>query len=138
MNNVGSVCVWGCFQMALKCADICNPCRPWELSKQWSEKVTEEFFHQGIRTHLGHDASANGSAERRHVTPFSPLCLGDIEKKHKLEVSPLCDSDTNSITDVQIGKSVNMNAAVLGHRNKPQTSVTQFKSCLNTLSGDGT
>lgn len=34
--------------MALKCADICNPCRPWELSKQWSEKVTEEFFQQGI------------------------------------------------------------------------------------------
>ncbi|KAK7879048.1 hypothetical protein WMY93_030801 [Mugilogobius chulae] len=34
-------------QMALKCADICNPCRPWELSKQWSEKVTEEFFQQG-------------------------------------------------------------------------------------------
>ncbi|XP_010153416.1 PREDICTED: high affinity cAMP-specific 3',5'-cyclic phosphodiesterase 7A-like, partial [Eurypyga helias] len=34
-------------QMALKCADICNPCRTWELSKQWSEKVTEEFFHQG-------------------------------------------------------------------------------------------
>uniref|UniRef100_A0A8B9JQ40 Phosphodiesterase n=1 Tax=Astyanax mexicanus TaxID=7994 RepID=A0A8B9JQ40_ASTMX len=61
-------------QMALKCADICNPCRPWELSKQWSEKVTEEFFHQG-----------------------------DIEKKHKLEVSPLCDSENNSIADVQIG-----------------------------------
>ncbi|TSK98477.1 High affinity cAMP-specific 3',5'-cyclic phosphodiesterase 7A [Bagarius yarrelli] len=61
-------------KMALKCADICNPCRPWELSKQWSEKVTEEFFHQG-----------------------------DIEKKHKLEVSPLCDSGSNSIADVQIG-----------------------------------
>ena len=39
-------------QMALKCADICNPCRPWELSKQWSEKVTEEFFHQGVCSHL--------------------------------------------------------------------------------------
>ncbi|XP_057178281.1 high affinity cAMP-specific 3',5'-cyclic phosphodiesterase 7A isoform X4 [Triplophysa rosa] len=61
-------------QMALKCADICNPCRPWELSKQWSEKVTEEFFHQG-----------------------------DIEKKHKLEVSPLCDSEANTIASVQIG-----------------------------------
>lgn len=61
-------------QMALKCADICNPCRPWELSKQWSEKVTEEFFHQG-----------------------------DIEKKHKLEVSPLCDDETNTIGQVQIG-----------------------------------
>lgn len=33
--------------MALKCADICNPCRPWELSKLWSEKVTMEFFQQG-------------------------------------------------------------------------------------------
>ncbi|MFT7809201.1 high affinity cAMP-specific 3',5'-cyclic phosphodiesterase 7A-like isoform X2 [Arapaima gigas] len=61
-------------QMALKCADICNPCRPWELSKQWSEKVTEEFFHQG-----------------------------DIEKKYKLEVSPLCDSQTNTIGNIQIG-----------------------------------
>ncbi|CDQ79631.1 unnamed protein product [Oncorhynchus mykiss] len=61
-------------QMALKCADICNPCRPWELSKQWSEKVTQEFFHQG-----------------------------DIEKKHKLEVSPLCDSQRNSMGNIQIG-----------------------------------
>ncbi|KAM6978114.1 high affinity 3',5'-cyclic-AMP phosphodiesterase 7A isoform 1-T1 [Aplochiton taeniatus] len=61
-------------QMALKCADICNPCRPWELSKQWSQKVTEEFFVQG-----------------------------DIEKKHKLEVSPLCDRDINSVGNIQIG-----------------------------------
>ncbi|MPC08173.1 High affinity cAMP-specific 3',5'-cyclic phosphodiesterase 7A [Portunus trituberculatus] len=28
-------------QIALKCADICNPCRPWEVSKQWSYKPTE-------------------------------------------------------------------------------------------------
>ncbi|CAL1596948.1 unnamed protein product [Knipowitschia caucasica] len=61
-------------QMALKCADICNPCRPWELSKQWSEKVTEEFFQQG-----------------------------DIEKKHHLEVSPLCDREANSVGNIQIG-----------------------------------
>lgn len=33
--------------MAMKCADICNPCRPWRLCKLWSSKVTEEFFHQG-------------------------------------------------------------------------------------------
>ncbi|XP_069559744.1 high affinity 3',5'-cyclic-AMP phosphodiesterase 7A isoform X3 [Brachyistius frenatus] len=61
-------------QMALKCADICNPCRPWELSKQWSERVTEEFFQQG-----------------------------DIEKKHKLEVSPLCDRQKNTVGNIQIG-----------------------------------
>jgi len=35
------------FQIALKCADICNPCRLWELSKQWSERVCEEFYRQG-------------------------------------------------------------------------------------------
>ncbi|XP_053198475.1 high affinity cAMP-specific 3',5'-cyclic phosphodiesterase 7A isoform X1 [Scomber japonicus] len=61
-------------QMALKCADICNPCRPWELSKQWSEKVTEEFFKQG-----------------------------DIEKKHKLEVSPVCNRENNTVGNIQIG-----------------------------------
>ncbi|KAL3040499.1 hypothetical protein OYC64_011504 [Pagothenia borchgrevinki] len=61
-------------QMALKCADICNPCRPWELSKQWSEKVTDEFFQQG-----------------------------DIEKKHKLEVSPVCDREMNTVGNIQIG-----------------------------------
>ncbi|XP_032738543.1 high affinity cAMP-specific 3',5'-cyclic phosphodiesterase 7A isoform X4 [Lontra canadensis] len=61
-------------QMALKCADICNPCRTWELSKQWSEKVTEEFFHQG-----------------------------DIEKKYHLGVSPLCDRQTESVANIQIG-----------------------------------
>ncbi|TNM96286.1 high affinity cAMP-specific 3',5'-cyclic phosphodiesterase 7A isoform X1 [Takifugu flavidus] len=61
-------------QMALKCADICNPCRPWELSKQWSEKVTEEFFQQG-----------------------------DIEKKHKLEISPVCDRASNTVGNIQIG-----------------------------------
>ncbi|NXQ01253.1 PDE7A phosphodiesterase, partial [Vidua macroura] len=64
-------------QMALKCADICNPCRTWELSKQWSEKVTEEFFHQGKK--------------------------GDIEKKYHLGVSPLCDRQTETIANIQIG-----------------------------------
>ncbi|XP_045146926.1 high affinity cAMP-specific 3',5'-cyclic phosphodiesterase 7A [Echinops telfairi] len=61
-------------QMALKCADICNPCRTWELSKQWSEKVTEEFFHQG-----------------------------DTEKKYCLTVSPFCDRQSESIANIQIG-----------------------------------
>lgn len=34
-------------QIALKCADICNPCRPWDISRKWSMKVCEEFFRQG-------------------------------------------------------------------------------------------
>ncbi|KAK2491537.1 hypothetical protein MC885_002385 [Smutsia gigantea] len=76
-------------QMALKCADICNPCRTWELSKQWSEKVTEEFFHQG-KSHL---------MKIKYVMFFT----GDIEKKYHLGVSPLCDRQTESIANIQIG-----------------------------------
>ncbi|XP_067888016.1 high affinity cAMP-specific 3',5'-cyclic phosphodiesterase 7A isoform X2 [Heterodontus francisci] len=61
-------------QIALKCADISNPCRPWELSKQWSEKVSQEFFHQG-----------------------------DIERQHKLDISQLCDRHTETVANIQIG-----------------------------------
>ena len=49
-------------QMALKCADISNPCRPWLQSKKWGEKVTEEFFQQG-----------------------------DFERENSLEITKLCD-----------------------------------------------
>ncbi|KAB0390569.1 hypothetical protein E2I00_014511, partial [Balaenoptera physalus] len=33
-------------QMALKCADICNPCRTWELSKQWRD--VEKKYHLAV------------------------------------------------------------------------------------------
>ncbi|XP_008295236.1 cAMP-specific 3',5'-cyclic phosphodiesterase 7B [Stegastes partitus] len=61
-------------QIALKCADVCNPCRTWELSRQWSQRVCEEFFRQG-----------------------------DLEKKFDLEISPLCDQQADSVPAVQIG-----------------------------------
>ncbi|XP_078253595.1 high affinity 3',5'-cyclic-AMP phosphodiesterase 7A isoform X5 [Rhinoraja longicauda] len=62
------------YKIALKCADISNPCRAWELSKQWSEKVSQEFFHQG-----------------------------DIERRYKLDISKLCDRRTETIGNIQIG-----------------------------------
>ncbi|XP_059838470.1 cAMP-specific 3',5'-cyclic phosphodiesterase 7B-like isoform X1 [Hypanus sabinus] len=61
-------------QIALKCADICNPCRVWDMSKQWSEKVCEEFYRQG-----------------------------DLEERLKLEVSPLCNQLKDTIPSIQIG-----------------------------------
>uniref|UniRef100_A0A8D3CML0 Phosphodiesterase n=1 Tax=Scophthalmus maximus TaxID=52904 RepID=A0A8D3CML0_SCOMX len=61
-------------QIALKCADVCNPCRVWELSRQWSERVCEEFYRQG-----------------------------DLERKFDLEISPLCDQQANSVPAIQIG-----------------------------------
>lgn len=34
-------------QIALKCADLCNPCRPWLISQRWSHQVCQEFYRQG-------------------------------------------------------------------------------------------
>ncbi|XP_040017368.2 3',5'-cyclic-AMP phosphodiesterase 7B [Gasterosteus aculeatus] len=61
-------------QIALKCADVCNPCRFWELSKQWSERVCEEFYRQG-----------------------------DLERKFDMEISPLCNQQADSVPAIQIG-----------------------------------
>ncbi|XP_048506638.1 uncharacterized protein LOC105685760 isoform X3 [Athalia rosae] len=61
-------------QIALKCADISNPCRPWEISRKWSHKVCEEFFRQG-----------------------------DYERQLNLPVTPLCDRHTTSIPKIQAG-----------------------------------
>ncbi|VDM30451.1 unnamed protein product [Hydatigera taeniaeformis] len=38
--------------MAIKCADISNPCRHWEACLQWANCITEEFFQQGDRENL--------------------------------------------------------------------------------------
>ncbi|XP_056283896.1 cAMP-specific 3',5'-cyclic phosphodiesterase 7B-like isoform X2 [Pseudoliparis swirei] len=61
-------------QIALKCADVCNPCRVWELSRQWSERVCEEFYRQG-----------------------------DLERKFDMEISPLCNQQADSVPAIQIG-----------------------------------
>ncbi|XP_033859446.3 cAMP-specific 3',5'-cyclic phosphodiesterase 7B-like isoform X1 [Acipenser ruthenus] len=61
-------------QIALKCADISNPCRVWEMSKQWSERVCEEFYRQG-----------------------------DLETKFELEISPSCNQHMDTVPAIQIG-----------------------------------
>ncbi|XP_055689850.1 uncharacterized protein LOC129793686 isoform X6 [Lutzomyia longipalpis] len=61
-------------QIALKCADICNPCRPWDVSKKWSQKVCEEFFRQG-----------------------------DYERQLNLPVTSLCDRFSTTVPKIQVG-----------------------------------
>ncbi|XP_034231966.1 uncharacterized protein LOC117639963 isoform X4 [Thrips palmi] len=61
-------------QIALKCADISNPCRPWDVSRKWSQKVCEEFFRQG-----------------------------DYERQLNLPITSLCDRTTNSVPKIQAG-----------------------------------
>lgn len=61
-------------QIALKCADISNPCRPWDVSRKWSHKVCEEFFRQG-----------------------------DYERQLNLPVTSLCNRQSTSISKIQHG-----------------------------------
>ncbi|XP_072045778.1 uncharacterized protein [Amphiura filiformis] len=61
-------------QIALKCADICNPCRTWEVTKRWAEMVVEEFFNQG-----------------------------DQEKKQNLTVTNSCDRFKTTVGKIQTG-----------------------------------
>ncbi|TGZ67097.1 hypothetical protein CRM22_004974 [Opisthorchis felineus] len=39
-------------QITLKCADISNPCRPWESCRQWAYRICSEFFGQGDQERL--------------------------------------------------------------------------------------
>ncbi|XP_047502380.1 uncharacterized protein LOC125047879 isoform X5 [Penaeus chinensis] len=61
-------------QIALKCADICNPCRPWDVSQKWSHKICDEFYRQG-----------------------------DYERQLNLPVTPLCDRSVMSVAKIQTG-----------------------------------
>lgn len=60
--------------IALKCADISNGCRPWDICKTWAENIMGEFFIQG-----------------------------DIEKIMDLPISPLCNREEDKIARTQVG-----------------------------------
>lgn len=61
-------------QSLVHCADLSNPTKPWDIYKQWTDKVMEEFFRQG-----------------------------DREKQLQLDVSPMCDRDTARVASSQVG-----------------------------------
>lgn len=61
-------------QIALKCADISNPTRPWDISHKWSLKVCDEFFRQG-----------------------------EFERELGLPVTPSCDQQSTSVARIQVG-----------------------------------
>ncbi|CAO3594741.1 unnamed protein product [Absidia cylindrospora] len=57
----------------LHAADISNTVRPWNISKQWSDLIVQEFFHQG-----------------------------DIEKERGMAVSPGMDRDLSTQPDISL------------------------------------
>ncbi|KAM7294096.1 uncharacterized protein ISCGN_023637 [Ixodes scapularis] len=59
-------------QIALKCADLGNPCRPWDISHRWSLQVCKEFYRQG-----------------------------DFEKRLNIPVTPICDRERTTVAKIQ-------------------------------------
>lgn len=58
----------------LHAADISHPAKRWDVHRQWTERLVEEFFRQG-----------------------------DREKELGLTVSPLCDRNNTAVPDSQVG-----------------------------------
>ncbi|KAK2822075.1 hypothetical protein Q5P01_022140 [Channa striata] len=55
------------------CADLSNPTKPLELYRQWTDRIMDEFFHQG-----------------------------DRERERGMEISPMCDKHTASVERTQV------------------------------------
>lgn len=58
----------------LHAADISHPAKRWDVHRQWTDRLVEEFFRQG-----------------------------DREKELGLTVSPLCDRNNTAVPDSQVG-----------------------------------
>ncbi|KAK5599600.1 hypothetical protein CRENBAI_018910 [Crenichthys baileyi] len=56
------------------CADLSNPTKPLDLYRQWTDRIMNEFFHQG-----------------------------DREREKGMEISPMCDKHTASVERTQVG-----------------------------------
>ncbi|KFO77627.1 cAMP-specific 3',5'-cyclic phosphodiesterase 4D, partial [Cuculus canorus] len=61
-------------QNMVHCADLSNPTKPLDLYRQWTDRIMEEFFHQG-----------------------------DREREKGMEISPMCDKHTASVEKSQVG-----------------------------------
>ncbi|XP_028987628.1 cAMP-specific 3',5'-cyclic phosphodiesterase 4B-like isoform X2 [Betta splendens] len=55
------------------CADLSNPTKPLDVYRQWTDRIMEEFFHQG-----------------------------DRERERGMEISPACDKHTASVEKTQV------------------------------------
>lgn len=84
-------------QMALKCADLGNPCRPWLISRVWSQLICDEFYRMGqIERRLGVPLTPICQREKTSIAGiqadfFRFIVLPLLELWHKFLESPLSD-----------------------------------------------
>lgn len=66
-------------KIALKCADLANPCRSWQHSRRWAEQICSEFYRQG-----------------------------DYERQLNLPITPIFNRYEASMAKIQTGKSTSL------------------------------
>lgn len=89
--------------VVLHASDISNPCKPWELCLEWSNRITSEFFAQGDREKAeGLPVNSNNDRKQgdqagislnfidfivgpmfvsmRRLLPKVDVCLGNLQK----------------------------------------------------------
>lgn len=82
-------------QMALKCADLCNSCRPWLISRVWSNLICDEFYKMGrIERKLGIPLTPIFQREKTSIASmqadfFKFIVLPLLELWNKFLESPL-------------------------------------------------
>lgn len=64
---------WQVLRNMVHCADLSNPTKPLDLYRQWTDRIMDEFFHQG-----------------------------DRERERGMEISPMCDKHTASVERTQV------------------------------------
>lgn len=81
------------------CADLSNPTKPLELYRQWTDRIMDEFFHQG-----------------------------DRERERGMEISPMCDKHTASVEKSQVcnDKKYIMTETTKSCKNLPSTPFLSF------------
>jgi len=94
----------GALSCLIKCADISNETRPWEVSKPWADALLEEFFTQG-----------------------------DIEKQLGLPVTPFMDRLKVTQPKTQIGFIDAILLPSFSVLTKLFPDVSDFSFCVNAL-----
>eukprot|EP01116_Phalansterium_solitarium_P009008 TRINITY_DN229_c1_g1_i2.p1 TRINITY_DN229_c1_g1~~TRINITY_DN229_c1_g1_i2.p1 ORF type:complete len:1015 (-),score=175.22 TRINITY_DN229_c1_g1_i2:340-3384(-) len=108
--------------MLIHMADICNPCRPWEICKAWSDLVLQEFFQQGdAERDKGMQISAQCD---RQSTKQEAMSMGFID----FIVAPMVAAATAVVPEFQpLVDTLKSNRAAweTGKQDTPETAPAQ-------------
>uniref|UniRef100_A0A8D0G1G6 Phosphodiesterase n=1 Tax=Strix occidentalis caurina TaxID=311401 RepID=A0A8D0G1G6_STROC len=74
-------------QNMVHCADLSNPTKPLHLYRHWTDRIMEEFFHQGDRE------------RRMEISPVCDKHNASVEKSQVIDLTDLVHPDAQDILD---------------------------------------